>query len=254
MAGNQSGVPFRIRAAMTPKFPGFSPEAVKFLRNLAKNNKREWFQPRKQQYDEIIKLPMVQLVECLNTEFAEFAPNYITVPQKAVFRIYRDTRFSANKAPYKTHISAIFPLQNTPKNYGSAFYFHFNAKELLVFGGVWSPEREELLAIRNLLQESYDEFRGLLRDRRLRSAVGELKGEELTRMPAGFPIDHPAEGLIRKKQWYLETTADVGLITTPKLLPELVRYFQIMAPVVEFLNRPFVQTAKKSKKMLFLAF
>src|SRR5215471_9320483 len=70
VTANQSGVPFRIRAAMTPKFPGFSPEAVKFLRNLAKNNKREWFQPRKQQYDELIKLLMVQLVECLNSEFA----------------------------------------------------------------------------------------------------------------------------------------------------------------------------------------
>ena len=243
-----------IRAAMKAKFPGFSPEAIKFLRNLAKNNRREWFQARKQQYEELIKAPMVELVQCLNAEFAEFAPNYVTVPQMAVFRIYRDTRFSGNKAPYKTHVAAIFPLQNTPKNYGSAFYFHFSAKELLVFGGVWSPEREELLAIRSLLQESYEEFEELLRDRRLRSAAGKLKGEELIRMPAGFLVDHPAGGLIRKKQWYLETTLDVGLITTPKLLPELVRYFQLMAPVVEFLNRPFVEIRKKPKKMLFLAF
>lgn len=239
---------------MTAKFPGFSPDALKFLRNLTKNNKREWFQPRKQQYEELIKAPMVQLVDCLNSEFAEFAPNYVTVPQKAVFRIYRDTRFSANKAPYKTHVAAIFPLQNTPKNYGSAFYFHFSAKELLVFGGVWSPEREELLAIRNLLHESHEEFQQLLRDRRLRSTVGELKGEELMRTPAGFPVGHAAEALIRKKQWYLETTVDASVITTPKLLPELVRYFQTMAPVVEFLNRPFVQAPKKPRKMLFMAF
>jgi uncharacterized protein (TIGR02453 family) len=239
---------------MKANFPGFSPDAIKFLRNLAKNNKREWFQPRKQQYEGLIKAPMVQLVECLNNEFAEFAPHYVTIPQKAVFRIYRDTRFSANKAPYKTHVAAIFPLQNTPKNYGSAFYFHFNVKELLVFGGVWSPEREELLAIRSLLQESYDEFQELLRERKLRSAVGELKGEELMRMPAGFPVDHPAEGLIRKKQWYLETTGDVGLITTPRLLPELVRYFQIMLPVVDFLNRPFLRRPEKQKKMLFMAY
>jgi len=239
---------------MKAKFPGFSPGAIKFLRNLTKNNKREWFQPRKQQYEELIKAPMVQLVECLNSEFAEFAPQYVSLPQKAVFRIYRDTRFSANKVPYKTHVAAIFPLQNAPKNYGSAFYFHFNAKELLVFGGVWSPEREELLAIRHLLQESYQEFQDLLRDRKLRSGGWKLKGEELTRMPAGFRVDHPAENLIRKKQWYLETTVDVGLITTPKLLPELVRYFQLMMPVVDFLNRPFIRKAEKPKKLMFMAF
>jgi len=239
---------------MNSRFPGFSPEAIKFLRNLARNNKREWFQPRKQQYEELIKAPMVQLVECLNNQFAEFAPQYVTLPQKAVFRIYRDTRFSANKTPYKTHVAAIFPLQNTPKNYGSAFYFHFSAKELLVFGGVWSPEREELLAIRTLLQESYQEFQKLLRDRKLRSAIGELKGDELTRMPAGFLVDHPAESLIRKKQWYLETTVDVALITTPRLLPELVKYFRLMMPLVDFLNRPFMRKAEKPKKLMFMAF
>ena len=241
-------------ATMNSKFPGFSPDAIKFLRNLAKNNKREWFQPRKQQYEELIKAPMVQLVECLNNEFTEFAPQYVTVPQKAIFRIYRDTRFSANKTPYKTHVAAIFPLQNTPKNYGAAFYFHFTAKELLVFGGVWSPEREELLAIRSLLQESHEEFEDLLRSRKLRRAIGELKGEELMRMPAGFPVDHPAENLIRKKQWYLEITVEVGLITTRKLLPELVKYFQLMMPVVDFLNRPFVRKREKPKKLMFMAF
>jgi uncharacterized protein (TIGR02453 family) len=246
--------PFTIRAAMNAKFPRFSPDAIKFLRNLGKNNKREWFQPRKHQYEELIKAPMVQLVERLNDEFAKFAPQYVTIPQKAVFRIYRDTRFSANKAPYKTHVAAIFPLQNTPKNYGSAFYFHFSAKELLVFGGVWSPEREELLAIRTLLQESYQEFQELLRDRKLRSSVGKLKGEELMRTPAGFPVDHPAESLIRKKQWYLEATVGVDLITRPKLLPELVKYFRLMLPVVDFLNRPFARKTEKPKKLMFMAF
>ena len=236
------------------RFPGFAPAAITFLRNLARNNKREWFQPRKEQYESLIKVPMLQLVECLNNELAAFAPDYMTPPQKSVFRIYRDTRFSANKAPYKTHVAAIFPLQNAPKNYGSAFYFHFTQKELLVFGGVWSPEREELLAIRNLLLEHHQEFAALLRSRQLRERFGELRGEQLTRMPAGFPVEHPAESLLRRKQWYLETTADVGLITGPKLLPELVRYFQMMAPVVDFLNRPFKRTREKTRKLLFMAY
>ncbi len=239
---------------MKPKFPGFSPEALTFLRSLGRNNRREWFQPRKQQYESLIKAPMVRLVECLNEEFAAFAPGYITPPQKSVFRIYRDTRFSHNKAPYKTHIAAIFPLQNTPKNYGSAFYFHFTAKELLVFGGVYTPEREELAAIRRMLDEQHQELEGLLRNPALRRTMGAIQGEQLTRMPAGFPPDHPAESLLRRKQWYLETTVGVRVLTTTRLLPELVKYFRLMTPVVEFLNRPFLRKPQKPKKMLFMAF
>src|SRR5437764_8190832 len=134
------------------KFPGFTPEALTFLRNLKRNNRREWFQPRKEKYDSLIRTPMLELITCLNEEFAGFAPNYITPPQKAVFRIYRDTRFAKDKTPYKTHVAGIFHSQSGSKNEGPAFYFHFTPKELLVFGGVWTPKREAVLAIRTRVQ------------------------------------------------------------------------------------------------------
>ncbi len=239
---------------MNSKFRGFTPEAITFLRNLARNNRREWFQPRKGQYESLIKAPMAELVECLNAAFADFAPGYATPPQKAIFRIYRDTRFSANKTPYKTHVAAIFPLQNVPKNYGAAFYFHFTARELLVFGGLWTPEREELLAVRRFLQEHHQEMEKLLRNPTLRRKLGELQGEQLTRMPAGFPQEHPAESLLRRKQWYLEATMDHQVITTPRLQSELIQHFKLMAPVVEFLNRPFLRKKEKPRKMMFMAF
>ena len=90
-------------------FPGFSPNALSFLRALKRNNRREWFQPRKEKYEALIKAPMLEMVACLNEELARFAPAYVTPPEKAVYRIYRDTRFSPDKTPYKTHIAAIFP-------------------------------------------------------------------------------------------------------------------------------------------------
>src|SRR5689334_12173953 len=90
-------------------FPGFSPEALKFLRGLERNNRREWFQPRKEIFETQLKAPMMQLVEAVNAELLRFAPDHITDPKKAVYRIYRDTRFSADKTPYKTHLAAIFP-------------------------------------------------------------------------------------------------------------------------------------------------
>jgi uncharacterized protein (TIGR02453 family) len=231
------------------RFPGFSPEALSFLRALKRNNRREWFQPRKEKYEALIKGPMCELVEALNYELMRFAPQYIQPPQKAVYRIYRDTRFSKDKTPYKTHISAIFPRSNAVKREGAVFYFHFTEKELLVFGGVWNPERDELLAYRSHIQENHEELAAILREPKLRRMFGGLEGEQLSRMPKGFPVDHPAEGLLRQRQWYLEHTMDAKLICSPRLPQELAKRFELMTPFLEFMNRPF--TRKAPKKMMF---
>ena len=235
------------------RFRGFSPEAISFLRALKCNNRREWFQPRKEKYETLIKTPMLEFVGCMNEELARFAPAYVTPPAKAVYRIYRDTRFSPDKTPYKTHIAAIFPHHSAVKREGAVFYLHFTEKELLAFAGVYSPDRDELLAYRTLLQQNHEEFAAILKSKSLRKIVGELQGEQLSRMPKGFPVDHPAESLLRRKQWYLESTLDIGLLTAPRVVPELAKRFAVMAPMVEFLNRPFSQKEKR-KKMPFMAF
>jgi len=235
------------------RFRGFSPEAISFLRALKRNNRREWFQPRKEKYEKLIKAPMLEFVGCLNEEFARFAPAYVTSPEKAVYRIYRDTRFSPDKTPYKTHIAAIFPRNSAVRREGAVFYLHFTEKEVLAFGGVWGPDRDELMAYRTLLRDNHVEFESLLSNKSLRKMVGKLEGEQLSRMPKGFPVDHPAESLLRRKQWYLESTLDIGLLTTPRVVPELAKRFAVMAPMVEFLNRAFAQK-KAPKKMMFMGF
>ena len=235
------------------RFRGFSPEAISFLRALKRNNRREWFQPRKEKYEKLIKAPMLEFVGCLNEEFARFAPAYVTSPEKAVYRIYRDTRFSPDKTPYKTHIAAIFPRNSAVRREGAVFYLHFTEKEVLAFGGVWGPDRDELMAYRTLLRDNHEEFESLLSNKSLRKMVGKLEGEQLSRMPKGFPVDHPAEPLLRRKQWYLESTLDIGLLTTPRVVPELAKRFAVMAPMVEFLNRAFAQK-KAPKKMMFMGF
>jgi len=234
-------------------FPGFSSAAITFLRGLERHNTREWFQPRKHTYEEHVRRPLEALVNAINSELAEFAPRYVTPVKKAVFRIYRDTRFSKDKRPYKTHVAATFYLQNLAKAAGPCFYFHFTSKELLVFAGVYMPERDELLAIRNLLAEKYEAFRGIVRGRALRSAMGELKGEQLSRVPKGFDKDHPAEDLIRRHQWFLETTLDGSLITSARMLPALVSRFRAANPMIEFLAQPFIHPSRP-RRLPFMAF
>src|SRR5262244_2547564 len=238
---------------MKSAFPGFSPDALTFLRNLKRNNRREWFQPRKEQYETLIKIPMLELVGQLNTAFSSFAPKYVTDPPKSVYRIYRDTRFSHDKTPYKTHISAIFPRRTAVKRAGAVFYFHFTEKDVLAFGGVYAPDRDELRAYRALLAERHEEFEEMLHDKKLRRLTTGLQGEQLSRIPKGFPCDHPAESLLRRRQWHVMSKLDIKLVTTSRLLPEVARRFAVMVPFVEFLNQAFSQKQER-KKMPFMAF
>jgi len=235
------------------KFRGFPPQALTFLRGLERNNKREWFQPRKYIYEEVIRDPLDELIQCINAEFADCAPRYVTPLAKARLRIYRDTRFSNDKRPYKTRIAAAWYLQNMSKTAGGCFYFHFNAKELLIFAGVYLPERSELLAIRNLLAERHQEFRELLRSRKLRKHMGELQGEQLSRVPKGFHKYHPAEDLLRRRQWFVEAVIEAQCVTTDRLLRELMTRFRAAIPFVEFLKQPFLKQSSP-KKLPFMAF
>ena len=106
---------------MRSAFAGFPPEMVKFFRSLKRNNRREWFQPRKHLFEQHVKAPMLELVGAINTELAKFAPEYVTEPK--IFRIYRDTRFSADKTPYKTHVAASFSRRDSDRLGTGGFYF-----------------------------------------------------------------------------------------------------------------------------------
>ena len=233
--------------------PRFSAETLSFLKRLKRNNRREWFNARRDEYEAAVRQPMIAIIERLAVDMRAVVPELLVSPKHSMYRIYRDTRFSEDKTPYKTHVAAIFPRHSAVKREGAVFYMHFTEKELLAFAGVYSPDRDELMAYRTLLRDNHEEFQAILDSKSLRKLVGGLQGEQLSRMPKGFPVDHPAEGLLRQKQWYLESTLEIGLLTSPRAVPELAKRFAAMAPMVEFLNRPFAQKEKR-KKMPFSVF
>jgi uncharacterized protein (TIGR02453 family) len=226
---------------MRSGFPGFSPEAMTFFRGLARNNRREWFLPRKPIFEEHLKRPMEQLVEALGAGMMQFAPSYVTEPEKAIYRFYRDTRFSKDKTPYKDHIAASFPRRGFPKHHGAGFYFSVSAKSVEVGGGVYLPPPESLSAIRQHMAQYHEEFRAICRARNVRTLLGELQGEQLARVPKGFCAEDPAADLVRYKQYLLFTELDGGIATTPKLFTEIEKRFRAMTPFIEFLNAPLVR-------------
>ncbi len=234
----------------TKSFPGFCPQGLALLRTLKRKNRRPWPQARQDLYDFKITNPLLDLVCSVSREFARFAPNYATLPAKAVFRIFGKTGSLRDKT---THPAAIWVHKDSEGARGACFYFHFTDNEALVLGGVYSAQPDELLAYRKLLQQHYGEFGDILRDERLRKLAGGLQGQKLSRMPKGFAADDPAADLLRRKQWYVVSMLDMGLLSSERLMPTLVAHFEAMAPLVEFLNRS-LRPARKPKKLLFSNF
>jgi len=223
---------------MNPGFAGFPPEAMTFFRGLKKHNTREWFQPRKEIFEEKVKAPMLDLVTAIMRRAADFAPDYVSDPGKAIYRIYRDTRFSKDKTPYKTHIAAIFMPRHLEKHSGAGFYFSVSPDEIEVGGGVYMPPPEHLLAIRTYMLDHHEEFRRIAAARNVRKLLGEMTGDSVSRLPKGFPANHPADDLLRRKQYLLFRTLDAGVATTPKFYREIAGRFEVITPFLEFLNRP----------------
>jgi uncharacterized protein (TIGR02453 family) len=217
-------------------FSGFPKEGLDFLRGIKRNNRREWFQPRKHIFENHVKAPMVELVEALNAQLARFAAEHMNDPKRAIYRFYRDTRFSSDKSPYKDHIAAIFPRRGHEKHVSAGFYFGVSHEGVEVAGGVYMPGPAELLAIRTWLAANHKSFRKATRGPE--KLMGKLQGTALQRVPKGFAADHPAADLLKMKQWYFHKTLDVSLATTPKLVPELTKLFRAMLPAVELLNTP----------------
>lgn len=235
---------------MPARFAGFPKEGLTFLQDLKANNTREWFTPRKPVFEASVKAPMVALVEAINSELAGFDPDYMTEPAKAIYRIYRDTRFSNDKTPYKTHIAANLHKQGADKHAAAGYYFSVGADEIELAAGVYMPGPEELLRLRQFISANFEEFSALAADKAVTKLVGPLQGDALSRPPKGFSPDDPAIEWLKKKQWYYyKKDLDLGLALTPKLLPELIKRLKAMKPMVEFFNRGL---AGKSRSNDFL--
>lgn len=237
---------------MQSGFPGFPLEVITFYRSLARNNTREWFQPRKEIYDEKVKAPMVELVTELNRVMMDFAPDYVTDVHQAIYRIYRDTRFSPDKTPYKTQIAASFSRRGMEKHAAAGYYFAISHKGVEVGGGMYLPPPETLLAVRTHIAERHEEFREVAASDAIKNLLGELQGEQLLRVPKGFRPDHPAADLLRFKQFLLFTELDAAIVTTPALFVELEKRFRALTPFLEFLNAPLVGAKRRVREGSFL--
>jgi len=227
-------------------FRGFPAEGMQFFKKLKKNNTREWFLEHKAEYEEHVKAPMEQFVAALNAKLMDAAPTHVTDPKKAIYRLYRDTRFSKDKTPYKTHVAATFRHNALDKHASAGLYVGVSPEQIEVAGGVYMPGPDEIPLLRNLFAEKHETIAKLANTKSFKALLGEWQGQQLKRIPRGFPEDHPAEALLRRKQWYFYVTLDPSIATTPKLFQEIWKRFQVAIPMLEILNQPILQNKRKN--------
>jgi len=248
----------------------FRKEGLAFLRALVRaNNKdpeeaRAWFNANKAVYEAELKAPMLAIIRHVTDAMLDFAPEHVRPAEKSLFRIYRDTRFSNDKRPYKDHIAAWWThtgIANVAKTSGAGYYFHVSAKEVTIAAGAYMPEKEQLAAIRHWLVDHYKEFSKLLQKPAVRSTFTEFDGNALTRPPKGFPAEldgkpHPALELIRCRQWGLSATLPAEAALQPDFAAEIARHFKLAAPIVAALNTPIaasLEDGPKARKPILFA-
>jgi uncharacterized protein (TIGR02453 family) len=223
-------------------FAGFSPDALQFLADLAANNERDWFKPRKADYERLIKEPLEALCIALADRFDRLRLPLVADPKRSPFRIYRDVRFSKDKSPYKTAQGAEFPWQDSRADEGRprgavGGYFHLEPGNIFVGGGMWHPEPARLAAFREKVDRDPSAVFRAIENPRFVAAFRSVTGESLTRNPQGFPSDHPYGELLRLKDVVFSRRLSDLDVRSPKLPDIIAHDLDAARPVLLLLDQ-----------------
>ena len=222
----------------------FTRKTLAFLRALKRHNDREWFRARKPEYEQHVRGPMIELLARLSADFPRFAPELVAEPRVSLYRIYRDTRFSEDKTPLKTHVAAHFPSRRFPRGEGSGLYLHIAPTEVWIGGGLYMPSSSDLQLIREHIAEHHRKLHRIVTGAAFRRAVGQLEGEQLSRVPRGYLKDHPAAEYLRYRQFLAGCEHEAEFATSPRFYPKLLSVFEAIVPLVRFLNEPLIKGAE----------
>jgi uncharacterized protein (TIGR02453 family) len=223
----------------------FTRKTLAFLRALKRNNDREWFKARKPEYELHVRGPMIELLARLSADFPRFAPELVAEPRVSLYRIYRDTRFSEDKTPLKTHVAAHFPSRRFPKGEGAGLYIEVAPTWVWFGGGLYMPSSTDLQLIREHIAGHHRQLHRIVSGAAFRKAVGQLEGERLSRVPRGYLKDHPAAEYLRYRQFLAGTEHEADFATSPRFYPRLLSVFEAVVPLIRFLNEPLLKGAER---------
>lgn len=211
----------------------FRPELFDFLRQLKRHNNRDWFAKNKQRYDEVIRDPALLFIGSFEPHLRQLNPNFIADARPtrgSLFRIYRDTRFSADKRPYKTHIGIHFSHASGKDAHAPVFYLHMEPDNCFAAAGVWHPDNSALTKIRTAIVSEPKQWAKVRRKL-------EIEGERLKRPPRGFDANHPFIEDLKQKDFVASVGLSEAIVCGPKFMREFTAACRSMLPLVEFTTR-----------------
>jgi len=211
------------RGKASPLGPGL----MKFLRELAKNNTRDWFEANKPRYEAQVRGPALALIEAFEPRLAKISPHMVASARKvggSLMRVHRDVRFSKDKAPYKTNVGIQFRHEEGKDVHAPGFYFHIAPDAVFLGAGMWHPASDALAAVRASIDADPKAWHRV-RDAKRFTHGWALEGDSLKRAPKGYPIDHPEIVDLRRKDHIAVMNLTAKDVTRDDLVAFLAKSF-----------------------------
>ncbi len=218
-------------------FSGFDPALLKFLRQLKQNNNKPWFDKNKSRYENDVLFPALAFVESFGPRLKKISPFFKAVPKRmggSVMRVYRDTRFSKDKTPYKTNLGIHFRHEMGGDVHAPGFYIHIEPKSCFLGAGIWHPDSASLKMIRAAIDEEPAKWKRA-RDNKKFAEVFELAGDSLKKPPRGFDPDHAMIEDLKRKDFIGVQALDPTDITDKNSIDDVARAFTATKPFMRFL-------------------
>lgn len=216
----------------------FSPALFRFLEDLAEHNNREWFAEHKAEYERDVKTPLLRFIETFAPHLEKISPHFVADPRPnggSMFRIYRDTRFSKNKSPYKTHAAAQFRHELGKDVHAPGFYLHLEPGQVFMGAGIWHPDRDALGKIRTAIAEAPQAWKKSISAKAFTQRF-QLGGESLKRPPKGFDPEHSAIEDLKRKDFIASADFAPDAAFSPEFLKTFIAACKAASPFMRFLT------------------
>jgi len=217
----------------------FTKETFDFLRRLADNNDREWFNAHKSEYETFVREPALYFIRAMQPEFRRFAPHFVASDKKvggSLMRIYRDVRFGKNKSPYKTNIGIQFRHEVGKDIHAPGLYLHIEPHEVFVGAGIWHPDGVILKKIRIYIDAHPTRWNDAIHDTQF-CEYFHMAGDCLKRAPKGYPMDHPMIAELKRKDFIGIAPLFPELILQEDLTELVAGYFEVAQLLMQQLCR-----------------
>lgn len=215
----------------------FSTDTIKFLKQLKKNNNRDWFNQNKDRYETYVREPSLEFIESMAEPLKKVSEHFLAVPKKmggSLMRVYRDIRFSKDKTPYKTNIGIHFRHEFGKNVHAPGYYLHIAPNETFLGLGIWHPDAEALKKIRSYIQEEPTRWKRAINSKAFKETF-ELAGESLKKAPFGIEKDHPMIHDLKRKDFIGVTSLDDEAILSSDLLKTVIEHFKKGNNLMRFL-------------------